>query len=125
MSPGQVAQLIGEHRPVHQKFAGSIPSQNTYLSCLFNPLLGCIQEATSQCNSLTSMFLSHLPLSLSVSLSSINISLDKDFLKAKTAKIDQIRTIKKCQGKQKLYRSLWIKCEELVKINTGCGPHEE
>ena len=43
-SPGCVSQL--EHHPKHQKVAGLIPSQNTYLHCRFNPQLGCVWEAT-------------------------------------------------------------------------------
>ena len=51
-----------EHCPVHQKAAGSILGQGTYLlRCGFHPWSGHIQEVTNQCFSLTSMF---LPLSL-------------------------------------------------------------
>ena len=32
--------------PVHQKVVGLIPGQGTYLGCVFDPHLGCIQEAT-------------------------------------------------------------------------------
>ena len=34
--PGHVAQLVGTSS-VHQKVAGSIPSQGTHLGCRFNP----------------------------------------------------------------------------------------
>ena len=54
-----------EHRPVHQKVAGSIPSQGTHLGCRFDPPLGCVWEATNGCFSLTSKFLSLPPYSLS------------------------------------------------------------
>ena len=50
-----VAQLVGCH-PVKQKFASSIPSQGTYLGCGPGPQLGCEQEATNKCFSLTLMF---------------------------------------------------------------------
>ena len=52
-----------EHRPTHQKAVGSIPGQGTQLGFRFHPWSGRIPEATSQCFSLTSMFLS-LPSSL-------------------------------------------------------------
>ena len=46
LSPGLVAQLLGASSlPVHQKVAGSIPGQSTYLGCRFSPQLGHIQEA--------------------------------------------------------------------------------
>ena len=35
-----------ESHPVHQKAAGLIPSQGTYLGCRFDPRWGCVQEAT-------------------------------------------------------------------------------
>ena len=35
-----------QHCPVHQKVAGSIPSQDTYLGCGFDPQSGQAQEAT-------------------------------------------------------------------------------
>ena len=38
-----------EHRPVHQKAAGSIPSQGTYLDCRFDPQVKHVWEATDQC----------------------------------------------------------------------------
>ena len=47
-----------EHRPIHQKVGGSIPSQGTCLGYGFNPWLGYIWEATDRCFSLS------LPLSL-------------------------------------------------------------
>ena len=56
--PGQVGQLL-EH---HQKVGGSIPGQGIYLGCRFNHQLGITQEATNQCFSLTSMFLSTPPI---------------------------------------------------------------
>ena len=54
--------------PGHQKVAGSASSQGTYVGRLLGPQLGCAQEATDPCFSLTSMFLS-LSLSFSFSLS--------------------------------------------------------
>ena len=50
-----------EHRPVHRKVVVSVPSQDTYLGHMFDPLSGCVREATDQCFSLTSMFLSLSP----------------------------------------------------------------
>ena len=55
-SAGGVSWL--EHCSIYQKVAGSIPGQGTYLGCEFDPWLGCLWEATDQCFSLTSMFLS-------------------------------------------------------------------
>ena len=46
--PGYVAQLI-EVLLGTSKVAGSIPNEGTYLSCRFDPCLGPIQEAASQC----------------------------------------------------------------------------
>ena len=57
-----VAQL--ERGPLHQKAGGSLLSQGTYLGWGFNLRLGHEWEATNQCFSLTSLFLS-LPSSLS------------------------------------------------------------
>ena len=56
-----------EHFLVHQKVAGLIPTQGTCLHCGFDPLSGCLREATNQSFSLTLM-----PLSLSLSLSSLS-----------------------------------------------------
>ena len=50
-----------EHYPIHQKDAGSIPSQGTYLACKFNPWLGAYERQLTNV-SLSSMFL-YLPLS--------------------------------------------------------------
>lgn len=36
-NPGQCSQWL-EHQPVHQRVLGSIPSQGTYLGCIFNSL---------------------------------------------------------------------------------------
>ena len=36
-----------EHHPLHQKVAGSIPSQGTYLGGRFDPWLGHVREATN------------------------------------------------------------------------------
>ena len=52
-----VAQLVGHH-PTKRKVAGSIPGQVTGLDCGFGPHLGHVQEATNQCFSLKTMFLS-------------------------------------------------------------------
>ena len=60
-----------ERCPVNQTVDGSIPSQDTCLSCGFIPQLGCIQVAAYECFSLTSTFLS-LSLSLLSLLSRIN-----------------------------------------------------
>ena len=38
-----------EHRPAHQKVAGSIPGEDIYLGCGFSPWKGCAQEATDGC----------------------------------------------------------------------------
>ena len=38
-----------EHRPVHQKVAGLIPSQAVYLGCGFDLQSGCTLEATNLC----------------------------------------------------------------------------
>ena len=46
-----------EHYPMHQKVAGSIPSQSAYLRWGFNPWWGCVQEAIDQCFSLNK----HIP----------------------------------------------------------------
>lgn len=42
-----------EHRPVHQKAEGLIPGQGSYLGCGFDAQLGCVQERTNRCFSLT------------------------------------------------------------------------
>ena len=55
-----------EHHPVHQKVAGLIPEQGTFLDRGFDSRSEHIQEATDRCFSLTSLALS---LSLSPSLS--------------------------------------------------------
>ena len=44
--------------PAKQEVASSIPGWGTCLGCGFHPRLGCVPEATNQCFSLTSMFLS-------------------------------------------------------------------
>ena len=54
-----MVQLVGVSS-LHQKAAGSIPGQGTYLGCRFDPRWRCVQEATDQCFSLISMFLSLL-----------------------------------------------------------------
>ena len=53
-----------EHPPVHQKVAGLISSQGTYLGCRFDLQLGRAQEAVNQCFSQTL-------ISLSLSLSAM------------------------------------------------------
>ena len=53
----QPTQLVG-YRPANQHVASSIPSQGTCLGCGFGPRLGRVWNATDQCFSLTSMFLS-------------------------------------------------------------------
>ena len=35
-----------EHYPVHQKAVGSVPSQDTYLDCMFDPPIWCVQKAS-------------------------------------------------------------------------------
>ena len=61
-----------EHGPIYQEAAGSMPGQVTYIGCGFNPWLGCGQEATNKCFSLTLMYVFlFLPLPLS-SLSKIS-----------------------------------------------------
>ena len=55
-----VAQLVG-HCPANQKVKNLIPRKGTCLGCGLAPHLGCIQEATNRCFSLTSMFLSLSP----------------------------------------------------------------
>ena len=42
---------------MHQRVAGSVLGQGTYLGCRFDPWSGCVREATDQCFSFTSMFL--------------------------------------------------------------------
>ena len=69
-----------EHHPAHEKAAGLIIHQGTCLGCKFDPWLGCIQEATHWCFSLTLKFLS-LSLPLPVPLKSINISSGEDYNK--------------------------------------------
>ena len=44
-----------EHRPVHWKVTGSIPSWGICLGCGFNPQSGQVQEAAHQCFPFTSM----------------------------------------------------------------------
>ena len=54
------------HRPIHQKVVGSIPSQGTHLGCGFDPRLGHVWKATDRGFSLTLTVLSPaLPSSLS------------------------------------------------------------
>ena len=53
---GDVAQWI-EHRPVNQKVASSIPSQDTCLGCGPGPWLGAVRGNQS-------MYLSHMDVSL-------------------------------------------------------------
>ena len=64
-----------EHCPVHQKVAGSVPSQGTNLGCRFDPQSQCVWEATDWC---LSRCLS-LSLSFPTTLKSIRISLDEGF----------------------------------------------
>ena len=55
-----------QHRPIKRRAVGLIPSQGKRLGCRSSPQLGCVGEATGQCFSLTSTFLSlpfHSPLS--------------------------------------------------------------
>ena len=65
-----------EHWPVNRKVTGSILSQGTCLG--FGPVshLEAVQEATSQCFSLTLMF-----LSLSLSLPPLFLKMNKIFKK--------------------------------------------
>ena len=73
-----------EHHPVHQKGAGWIPGQDTYLGCSSILGLGCAREATNQCFSPIDVYLSLSlrppfsppgPLSLKINK---NISLGED-----------------------------------------------
>ena len=73
--PGQLGQL--EHHSLPQDVAGWIPGQGTYVGYGFDPQLGPISEATSQCFSLS--------LSFPLSLKSINIYSGED-LKTKERK---------------------------------------
>ena len=59
-----------KHHLAHQKDVGSISDQGTYLGCEFDPRLGCVQEATDQHFSTTSLSLS-LPPSLCYSFSQL------------------------------------------------------
>ena len=67
-----------ECRPVHQKVAGLIPGQGTYLDCGFDPWSEHVWEATSQCFSHINV---HLFVYLSppffLSLKSVNIKVFK------------------------------------------------
>ena len=81
-----MARWLGwlEHHPIHQKVAGSIPGQGTYLGCGFDLRSGRVWEATDRCFSITSTFLSlclSLSFSLPLSLKSISMSSDEKFLK--------------------------------------------
>ena len=78
-----VAQLVGSSSR-NQKAVASILGQGTYPHCRFNPWSRCIWEATNQCFSLTSMFLS-LPFSLCLSLKAMKkkSSLGEDLKKKK------------------------------------------
>ena len=67
LKPWPVAQLV-ECSPRNQKVAGSIPGQGPGLGCGLGPQSGHVWEATDQCFSLTSMFLS-LSFSLPAPLS--------------------------------------------------------
>lgn len=60
-SPGWEAQLL-ECRLIHQKVSGSIPCQDKYLGCGFDPQSGSIQVATDRCFCLTLLSLSLLSL---------------------------------------------------------------
>ena len=57
---------------MHQKVAGSVPSQGMYLGCGFDPWSGCVREATSRCFSHIIVFL-FFSLLLPFSLESIII----------------------------------------------------
>lgn len=52
-----VAQWL-ECWPEHRRVTGLIPSQGLSFGFAPQPWLGCVQEAISQCVSITSMFLS-------------------------------------------------------------------
>ena len=54
------------HHPVDQTVAGSIPSQGTYPGCRFSPQSGHIRESNQL------MFLSHINVFLSLSLSPLS-----------------------------------------------------
>ena len=62
-----------EHCAVSQKFVGLIPSLGTYLGCGFGPQSGCMRGNQS-------MFLSHINLSVSLSLSSPLSQINKHVL---------------------------------------------
>ena len=70
--PGWLSWL--DLHSIHQRVAGFIPSQDTYIDCGFSPPLGCLWEATNRCFSITSVFLSPF-----LSLKSVTIALGGNF----------------------------------------------
>ena len=73
ISPDRVAQSLE-----HQKAAGSIQGQGTYLGCRFDPQSGQVWEATNFSLSHRCFSLSLSPSSLPLPLKSINISLGEN-----------------------------------------------
>ena len=55
LDPGCVAQWVGAF-PMHQRVAGAIPGQRTYLGVGIDPWLGCVRETPKPRFSLTLMF---------------------------------------------------------------------
>ena len=56
-----------ECRPINRRVSGLISAESTCLSCRFGPQLGCVQEATNRCFSLSHWCFSpslYLPLSM-------------------------------------------------------------
>ena len=70
-----VAQWV-EHRPMTLKVASSVPGQGAFTDCGSGPAVGDMQEASNQCHSCTLMF-----LSLSLSLSSLSLKINKTLKK--------------------------------------------
>ena len=82
-----VAQLVGA-LSCGGKVVGSVPSQGTSLGCKFDSQSGRMQEATSRCFSLMSMFFlpSSLPLPLAQKAMKRKMSSSEDFLKKERKK---------------------------------------
>ena len=107
-----VARLVG-CGPTKQKVSGSIPSCGRCLGCWLSSKMGCVQEATSQCFSLTFMFVS-LCHSLSSSLChSLKINfknLLKTIILRTTINIEKPKhnKIKRLKGKNRPYNCIDI-----------------
>ena len=82
-----MAQLVGA-LSCGGKVVGSVPSQGTSLGCKFDSQSGHMQEATSRCFSLISMFFlpSSLPLPLALKAMKRKMSSSEDFLKKERKK---------------------------------------